>query len=235
MDGACGKRFLTLFCSVLVLGTAGCAELGGVPSWMPFQEEQSAELPGITSPVERIEELQELAERGPSSKPDEKQQVAAKLAQGIRTEADPLIRAEIVRTLGAYPSAAADAVLHAALGDPDVDVRMAAVEAWGSRGDAAAVAVLGGVLGGDVDIDVRLAAALALGNSKDPAAVAALAPALEDKDPAMQYRAVLSLRKITGENFGNDVNRWRQYVAGNPPPPRRPVSVAERLRGLFVF
>jgi hypothetical protein len=52
---------------------------------------------------------------------------------------------------------------------------------------------------------------------------------LDDPDPAMQYRAVMSLRQVTGQNFGNDVARWKAYVKGEPPPASKPVSIANRL------
>ena len=91
------------------------------------------------------------------------------------------------------------------------------------------------VLSGDVDTDVRLAATRALGKSKEPVAVAALGRALEDSDPAIQYRAVLSLRGATGENLGNDVRRWRQYVAGQQPTPADAPSLAERVLRRFRF
>ena len=96
-----------------------------------------------------------------------------------------------------------------------------------------AAAVLSQVLTGDDDPDVRLEAIEALGQCRDPAAVAALGPALEDRDPAMQYRAVLALKELTGEDFGNDVDRWRQYVQGDVPVQTPPSSLAERLRRIF--
>ena len=56
---------------------------------------------------------------------------------------------------------------------------------------------------------------------------------LRDKDPAMQYRAVLSLRELTGKDFDGDVTRWQQYVRGEVPKTREPILTAERLRRLF--
>jgi hypothetical protein len=35
------------------------------------------------------------------------------------------------------------------------------------------------------------------------------------------------------EDFGNDVNQWRQYVKGETPKPARPVSIADRFRHMF--
>ncbi|MBN2476742.1 MAG: HEAT repeat domain-containing protein [Pirellulales bacterium] len=187
----------------------------------------------MQAPCERIAELKELAKKGSSGDSASQQQVAARLAQGFENEGDPLIRAEIVRTLGAYRCQQAEDVLRAALEDLDPEVRMTACEAWGKRDGPQSAALLGRTLGGDVDIDVRLAAARALGRSKDPSAVAALGEVLGDEDPAMQVRAMKSLRQITGKDLGNDVNRWQQYVGGETPEPARSLSIAERLRQMF--
>jgi HEAT repeat protein len=149
----------------------------------------------------------------------------------IKTEKDPLIRVEIIRALGRYPGPDADAVLKAALSDADTHVRVAGCEAWGKRGDSQAVKLLAEALRGDVDADVRLAAARALGETKNREAVASLGEALNDSDPAMQYRAVLSLRQVTGKNLGNDVNRWQQYVKGDLP--ESSPSLTERMRRMF--
>lgn len=175
MDSANGKRFLGLLCCLWVLGLGGCAEFGQVPSWVPFQDEADDDLAGVPSPYERIEGLRKLAGEAARTDAEKRQQILAELARSFPAEEDPLIRAEMVRTLGEYPGAEADAVLRGALSDPEPDVRIVACEAWGKRGDAGAAKMLSGVLGGDVDQDVRLAAARALGNSKDPAAVAAWA------------------------------------------------------------
>jgi len=233
MHGASTHRLLAALCCLLAASAAGCADFGGVPTWVPFAGKVSDELPGVATPAQRVAALRKLASEAAQRSPEEKQQIAQELAQAIRSEHDAMLRAEIIATLGRYPGETADAVLKAALNDPEVDVRVAACHAWAKRGGPEAVRVLSGLLGGDVDSEVRLAAAQALGQTRDPAAVAALGKALEDSDPAMQYRAVLSLRKITGEDFGNDVNQWRQYVKGETPKPARPVSIADRFRHMF--
>ena len=70
----------------------------------------------------------------------------------------------------------------------------------------------------------------ALGQSHDQIAVIALGGALEDKDPAMQYRAVMSLRQVTGQGLGNDVNKWREYAKTSKLHPAKPEpSLAERI------
>ncbi len=231
MIGASGQRILLWLCGLVAVTAAGCADLDILPSWVPFQGPASDQLPGVVTPAERIAEVRTLSDKAATRGAEEKQRISQQLVESIRTEKDPLIRLEIIRALGSYPGPAADAILKAALSDADTHVRVATCEAWGKRGDAQAVQILSGALRSDVDADVRLAAAKALGETKGPEAVAALGEALGDSDPAMQYRAVLSLQRVTGKNLGNDVNRWQQYVKGELPEPTP--SLAERIRRLF--
>jgi len=226
MNGIYHKRLPAMLGCILIPLAVGCANFGSMPSWMPFTRQASNDLPGLTPPAERIDKLRDLAKDASRSTPQQAEQTCLELAGTIRVEEDPMIRAEIVRTLGAYRGLTADSVLRAAVDDPDEDVRIAACEAWGKRRDAAAAGALGEVLADDIDTDVRLAAARALGESSDAAAVVALGTVLADKDPALQYRAVLSLRKITGKNFDNDVRRWQQYVRTTYPQPADAPSVA---------
>ena len=227
MNGAGSQRVLAILSGLVVTMAAGCADLDIMPTWMPFQEPASDHLPGIVSPAERMTQLQELSKQAQGNSPTQRQRISAELAASISKEDDPLIRVEIIRTLGSYPGTAADAILTAALSDTETQVREAACDAWGRRNDAEAVKLLSETLRSDVDTDVRLAAARALGDTKNPDAVAALGEALDDSDPAMQYRAVLSLEKVTGKNLENDVYRWQQYVKGEQPEPTP--SLAERL------
>jgi len=226
-----GKRVWIVLCGLAAVTMAGCAEMDFLPSWMPFQEPASDHIAGVVSPAERIAELRELSAKAAKCSPDERLEVSEQLARSIRNEQDPLIRLEIIRALGSYPGPTADAVLKAALSDVDTQVRIAACESWGKRGDDGAVKLLVESLRSDVDIDVRLAAAKALGETRNPAAVEALGESLEDSDPAMQYRAVLSLQQATGKNLGNDVYRWQQYVKGEIPEPEP--TLAERWRRMF--
>jgi HEAT repeat protein len=220
-----------MLCGLAAMTAGGCADLDFLPSWVPFQGPASDTLPNVKTPRERIEELKKLSDTADSVSADERQRRSQQLAADIRNEKDPLIRLEIILALGKYPGAAADAILKAAMSDTDFKVRIIACEAWGRRGDGQAVGLLAEALRSDVDADVRLAAAKALGETKNPAATAPLGEALNDSDPAMQYQVVLSLKKATGKDLGNDVDRWQRYVKGEPPGP--PPSLAERIRSLF--
>jgi HEAT repeat protein len=231
MSGAGGRRLLLVLCGLAAVTAAGCAELDFLPSWVPFQGPASDVLPGVVPPAQRISELQKLSETADGKTADEKLKISGELANSIRTEKDPLIRVEIIRALGRYPGPAADAILKAALGDTEMNVRVAACEAWGHRSDAQAVSLLSESLRSDVKSDVRLAAAKALGETRNPAAVPALGEALADTDPAMQYRAVQSLKQASGKDLGDSVERWQRFVKGEQPPAAP--SLGERILHLF--
>jgi HEAT repeat protein len=209
----------------------GCAEFDIPTAWNPFAKPPE-KLPGVMSPAERLAILRTLTEQASELEDVDRRRITAELGRAIRSEQDPMIRAEIIRTLGAYPCEQSDRILRAALSDTDPDVRIAACGAWGKREGKEAIEALRNALIHDTDSDVRLTAAQALAESRNPDAAKALEPALFDKDPALQYRAALSLQKITGKDLGGDVGRWQEYVEGKTPP-RRPVSIAERLQNLF--
>jgi len=226
------RHVVALLCLVGVGAFTGCA--GGIADRWPSalslgRAKPDAVGPHVQSPGERMEALRELAERGPRMQPAEAEAVSRQLAAEIRSTEDSLVRAEILKTLARMPTVAAADVLVSGLEDPDSDVRVTACEAWGERGGPEAIRRLSEKVSSDTDIDVRLAAARALGETADPAAVAALGQALEDPNPAMQYRAVDSLRQVTGRDLGSNVNAWRAYVQGDPPSTLRDEeSIASR-------
>lgn len=230
----CKTRQLLGFGLLLAaLGLAGCT--GGLDGAFARLKRQptSDVVPGVPSPAERLAALEEIRGKAGRMQPAEQQAITARLREGFGQEPDPAIRAEIVRTAASYRAEPVVALLRDAVSDPDADVRITACEVLGDRGDAEAVKLLSGVLSGDVDNDVRKAAITALGKTGDTAAVPALGEALEDRDPAMQYLAVQSLRETTGADLGNNVNDWRLYVRGEIPAQREPTSLAERLRRMF--
>jgi HEAT repeat protein len=112
-------------------------------------------------------------------------------------------------------------------------VRVAACEAWSRRGGPEAVHALSKVLHGDTELDVRLAAARALGALRDRTAIPALGLALEDANPALQWRAIQSLKAVSGRDFGDNVPAWRQFVQSGAAPEREHPSLADRVRDLF--
>lgn len=230
MDGRTRNRYSAM---ALILACAGLAFVTGCAGNGLFAKKANPDASGIMAPSEEIAALREMRETAAKVSPDEQQRRSKLLAKAIRREEDALIRAEILKTLEKYPTETATEVLSAGSRDPDPDVRITVCEVLGHRNDSASVATLGELLNGDSNIDVRLAAARALGESRDPAAVQQLGKALEDPDPAMQYRVVQSLHTVTGKDLGNDANRWRLYVRGELPKSEESISLGERLRRLF--
>jgi HEAT repeat protein len=202
--------------------TPGCASA----------RKQSAAPPGITTSADRIVQLRELAKNAKSATPEEQERVSLQLARMIQHQDDPSVRIEILRTLAKYPTPTAGTVLHAALSDSDPDVRCECCRAWGQRGGQDSVRELSQALASDTNIDVRIAAARALGTTEQPGALNPLTDALADTDPALRYRTLESLRGISGEDFGPDVDAWRQYAQSGAVE-KEPQSIAERFRNLF--
>ena len=85
------------------------------------------------------------------------------------------------------------------------------------------------------ELDVRLAAIDALGKIPSAETVAALGIALQDRDPAVQFAGVQALKAASGEDFGNDVASWQQYVAGETPKTESEISVADRVKQWAPF
>lgn len=226
------RAWITAFACLAALAVAlvGCAG-PSAPSWWPFADVKD-KVPGIKTPDERITELKALAARSASGTPDEQQRLCADLAAELQREQDPLVRMEILKALASFQNPTAAVMLRAGMADSDDEVRIACCEAWTKRGGPEAVEHLSQALGGDTSLEVRLAAARGLGASKDQKALGPLVEVLADNDPALQNCAVQSLRQISGQDFGGDIQKWRQYAAA-PNQPQPPTSIAEKFRKLF--
>jgi HEAT repeat protein len=230
-----GRLFSLLpwaFCLLLLL--SGCAETAHrVGSFVsrPFNRTPEEEL-GIRTPKDRVRELRKLAKGAAKQPTVEQDRVVGELAVEYQRESDAWVRREILRTLSAYPQPAAGAVLVAALGESDVETRRAACTGLGKRHDKTAVQELARVLASDTDVDVRMAAVEALGSSADQAALGPLAEALVDPDPAMQAQTQAALIEVSGRDFGNNVQAWREFAQTGKSGTAE-LSFAEKLRRAF--
>ncbi|MCA9269960.1 MAG: HEAT repeat domain-containing protein [Planctomycetales bacterium] len=216
--------------TLLVLAAGGCRSgpLAEYYSWNPFVRGGNDDSSYGPSPAIRREQLQQLARDVRKMSPSEKLQLAADLSLRVENEIDPLLRGETVKTLGQIGTDRAKEALRLAVHDAEVNVRVAACQAWQDVGGPEAVQVLTEVLASDTDEDVRLAAVRALGAFQDPAAARGLALALDDGNPALQYRAMESLHHATGQNLGHDVVAWRNYVQQGAPPTGAGPALVER-------
>ena len=212
-----GIPLLALACSMwLAVGCANAPKMSR-PEWLSFGKKPPKD-DKIVTPRDKMEQLRALAKEGPKMSPELQERVSSELAQGIAHEQDPVLRAQILRTLGHFPSEKSAGVLAAGLHDKNRDVRIAACEGLGRHKGPAAAEELSHAIADDADVDVRLAAARALGEAADPKSVAALGTALEDHNPAMQHRAMSSLKKVSGQDYGTDVEAWKEYAKSGQGP-----------------
>jgi len=236
MNTSADRRIPVLLLCLFAFSVSGCSDgpFSGLSAYNPFERDDPADLDRYgPTPAQRIRELRSLASQADRMDAATHEKSARDLVQQYRTEEDPALRSEVVRTLGAFRTESSLAALRTATQDKDSDVRVLACEAWGKTGGPDAVNVLAEVLGSNTDVDVRLAAARALGNFRDPSAVRALALALDDGDPALQYRAVQSLKSASGRDYGDDLAAWRRYADGQMVPETEGPSFVERVRQLF--
>ena len=230
------QRTVLLWCCVPLLSAAGCVG-GPFPQyahWRPDlrKEWKQDEAFGPTY-HQQVSDLRHLARNSARMTPAEQQRWSKHLSAMAAEEENSALQIEVIRTLASFPTAITAATLRNATTSGDAGVRMAAAAAWGRLGGPEAIEQLATLIGSDTDPDVRLAATRELGRFSDAAAIKALGIALDDDSPALQYRAMRSLRLATGRNYGNSVPAWRIFVQGGDPGPEKTPSVAERVRGLF--
>lgn len=213
------SRFLPIL-TLLIVVASGCAEgpfwrMGRYNPWVlkRWREEEKF----ATSLDAKRQSIRALGKAAADLDRLDSEQSVAELAEILREDNTPLARIEAARALGMSRHPRAVAALGVGLTDAEAEVRIAICSALGELEDPAAINVLARTLGQDTDADVRLAATRALGRYRDPAAVRALAVALDDRSPALQYRAMESLRTASGQNFGADLERWQAYAKSENP------------------
>ncbi len=219
-----------------VAAVMGCAD-GPVPylaSLNPKIREQWRADEAYKPTLHRqLAEIAALKESVSTMSADQQLHWSGELKYIIENHKNPLLRAAAVDSLAEIPTVEANDGLRIALKDSDTAVRLAACRSWGRRRDKEAVERLSETLGSDTDLDVRIAAARELGRFADPMAYQALGLALQDRDPALQFRAVESLRQASGRDYGNNLDAWQAFAQGKDPGPEYTPSLAERVRTLF--
>ncbi len=220
-------RLLAL-ATVWLLAATGCHHLPAswYYAWHGYPDQD------VETPHNRVKRYQQLAEAARQKTPVEQEQTAQELAAVFASEQDPLVRAQIVRTLAVYPTATAAATLKQSLADGHEFVRKAACVAWARRGGPDALQQLSVVLRSEKSADVRREAVLALSAMNDASTVKALAIALEDADVAIQHRAMAELESTTGRYYGDDVNAWRSFAQGQDVAPKDR-SITDRVHDLI--
>lgn len=219
--------------ALLVVALSGCQTMSQYrPTFWPFPER---ELTTYHTPAMRVDAIHEFAMRSSGIDSPDQREITDQLARQIQVEPDPLVRQAVVGAITEFHTPMSQQVLEAGLSDENEAVRIACCRALGRRAEAISVAGLANAMRIEKDVDVKLAAAEALGKIKSPESIQALVIALDDRDPAMQYVGVQSLKAITGRDYGPDVQAWRQVATGGTPPAPAAPSVAQRLKGMSPF
>lgn len=210
------------------------ASVTGCAGWLPWGNSEATEKQiaryGVTAD-QRIAALRREADDALEAGTPSQIRFSQGLIQTLLEEHDPRVRCSILEIAADFDTPAANAICEGGLRDPDPKVRMTACDVCGQRGKEA-IPLLASCMETDAEIDVRLRAVRALGETGDNDAVAVLAIALEDPDPAVQYRAVASLRAVSGRDLGNDVNAWREWAA-DPEARETEPTMAETMRQIF--
>jgi hypothetical protein len=236
MQGRVHNLAALVLCCCLGLA-AGCAQTaesftGFVTK--PFRPKSPDELLHIKTPDDRRKELHQIAKSIGNQSPSDQERMARELGAEIRNESDPLMRRAILRALTGCQAPLAVAVQVAGTKDSDAEVRRIACKCLGERGGSEAVQELTRVANSDTETDVRLAAIRALGHTGNTAAMPVLAEALADANPAIQYLAKESLRSVSGRDYGDNLDAWREYAqTGKSSAPE--ISVAERVKRYFSY
>ena len=170
----------------------------------------------------RLAEFDRLQSQLPSMGPEEQQQWSDILANMMDEETSPELRRRAVDCLAMIPGEIADEGLTKASEDDVEKVRISACKAWQSRKTEVAKKMLVQIALSDQSASVRIAALEGLGETAGAVAKEAFEVALEDDDPAIQFQAAKSLKKITGEDFGGDIEGWQQYLADRQDFPEEP-------------
>lgn len=212
-----------------------CILLSGCATWSPFVDPRQAardrEQFGATAD-QRITELEAAAKAARAAGPAGRTEFTSRLVSEMLGEHDPRVRSRILAAAAGFDTPEAVAICKGALQDPDSGVRMEACDVWAQRGGPEAVHLLAARSTADAELDVRLRALRMLGELQDDRAIPVLAKALEDPDPAVQYRAVAALKRVSGRDLGDDVNKWREWAA-DPEGSAAEWSIAEGFRKIF--
>ncbi len=221
-------KFLLLFCVLL----SGCAVDSPFLAKFPGFSARSDQIPGLMPARERLEIIRKKGEYGKKATDQEKSILIAQLMLEYETAPSHHLKREAVDALGKISHPDQFTCLKEVLADSDPQIRISALEAIGQEmyrdGREQLVPLFIDIAKTDTDKDVRVLAMQRLGkigknlwaDAKQDGYSAAhksqifvtLANALEDKQTIIRYEAMQQLKQMTGMDYGNDINRWLEYV-----------------------
>jgi HEAT repeat protein len=233
-------RAAVLVAALLAPCGAGCSDfpLPELKALNPLVREQwQQDEREVTTYHRKVADLAALRSKARTMPPAEQEQVAFHLSERLREEKSPVLRGELVRTLGEFPAESAKQAVLQSLIDEAPAVRVAACKAMGRHPTAdECFQALSRTVTSDADVDVRIAAAHELGKFRGFAAPKALRPALDERDPALQLAVIQSLESLAGhQEYRRHPTTWREFLDGGNPAPPPPPSLADLARQVWYW
>jgi hypothetical protein len=217
------RKELLLMTSLLAIGfSAGCTDgiFYKMKSMNPYfrkQWKQDQEI--ATSFTDRVEEMLYLQGQLPSYDSAKQQQWAEVLSGIIKNDPSPEARTLAVQTICLVPGEITVRALNIASTDDVEKVRLAACQSWKTIGGPAARDMLLTLASNQQETpSVRRAAIANLSLFDESEVRNTLARFLDDKSPAIQYQTALTLKQLTGRDYGGDLQAWRDYMSGQDVP-----------------
>lgn len=211
-----------LFAGCLI--ASGCAE-GPLYStgWLsPYAIEHWKKEESYGPTVIALREQQvRLREALPTLSPAERESAIADLGRKFHDETNQTLRLEYLKSVGVAQEPSAIPILVQATGDRSQLVRAAACDALRGRNVQEAQERLRSLAESDVSVDVRLAAIRAMEGDASEGTLGTMGRLLDDDDPAIQYRTMVTLEATTGKALGKDRRAWTAYLAGEEPEIRQ--------------
>jgi len=218
----------------MVVATSTCCAGMPLASWNPYYRSQWEHDEKIAPTYHaKIRDLVAIRSGASRLSPAEQEEYSQMLLRIFREDRNTQIASHAIAALAEFPTAASLEGLRLATEHADPEVRIAACRGWRKKDSPEALDTLARVLGSDSDLDVRLAAADELKAFRDHKALQALALALNENNPALQYRAIASLKQNTGRDLGNNVDAWRQSLQDGNLAPAQDESLVQKLRSWF--
>ncbi|MDR2346601.1 MAG: HEAT repeat domain-containing protein [Planctomycetaceae bacterium] len=182
----------------------------------------SDKIPGLDSPHDRRNLIREKGIEGAKKNtPEEEREILfAQLLEEYSTSPDPNMRREAVDAMANIPYPNKEKIMLEILKDDNILIRISAIESLGKiyNGEKENIAdKLINQIYTDSDKDVRIAAIRQLGKKINDSQLnkkitLALGKLLHDKILAIRYETMESLGKISGKDYGKDINRWIKYI-----------------------
>lgn len=215
-------------CLLGLVSLAGCTDglLYKMKSINPYfrKEWEKDREYGVTfnEQVEEIKLLQSRLAKMDQTQKESWAKVLEQIVKGdgtVQKDPSPELRTLAVQTLAQLPCDATIRSLNSASTDESEKVRLAACESWRAvKGTEAQNMLMTMARNPKETPSIRRAATNALSEFDDANVKSTLASILDDKSPALQYQAAMSLKKITGRDYGGDIDAWREYMQGKDVP-----------------